>query len=515
MKIRNIFLVCSLAFAATACSLDYDPIDSYSDVTEGINEQGKEVAFRDKAAVLLHLQSFYDQLRNDAQEHWYLDVMLTGDVRSDNAYAGTTGAEVVPYETNALEGSNSVMGRDWNQHLANVARANKLICNIDSVQDPALTTAEREEYRAIAKIFRAMVYFDMVRLWGSVPVITTEAPDITSETVGDVYPQYFPPQNTELEVYTQIEKDLLDALEFAPNNNADKTLLSKSVARALLAKVYAEKPLQDYTKVIQYCDELTAEGFDLVSDFSDLFGVTLQDNNNPPSQANPAISPKALNTAESILEVHYSTGGANWVSWMLGRSLENWSFYFTWAKWITPSRDLIKAFQNAGDTKRFDESVVYYECEWSNYYPANHYAFMYKCRSGYNNIIRLRYADILLLKAEALIMRANPDFAGAADIIDQIRSRAGLGNLPSSAKANKDAIIDAYLKERRLELAFEGQRWFDLVRFDKVESIMNAVYAKDSGRKPQAYLFDKDSYRFPIPQAAIDQNPNLVQNPGY
>ncbi|MDR1983493.1 MAG: RagB/SusD family nutrient uptake outer membrane protein [Prevotellaceae bacterium] len=516
MKIKNIFLICSLVFSAMSCSLDYEPLESYSDVTEGVNDGEQEIVFKDRDAVLLHVQSFYDQLRNDAQEHWYTDILLVGDVHSDNAYAGTTGAEVVPYETNAIEGSNSVMDRDWSRHLANVARANRLICNIDDVDDATLTTAEREEYKAVAKIFRAMVYFDMVRLWGSVPVITTIAGDITSETVIDVYPEYFPPQNTELEVYTQIEKDLLEALEYAPNNNlGNKTVLSKSVARALLAKVYAEKPLRNYDKVIQYCDELVADGFDLVADFSDLFGVTLQDPSNPPSQSNPAISPKAVNTQESILEVHYSTGGGNWVTWMFGRQLDNWSFYFTWAKWITPSRDLIKSFQDAGDTKRFEESVVYYECEWSNYYPANHYPFMYKCRSSFSSIIRLRFADILLLKAEALILKDNPDFAGAASILNKIRNRAELGNLPSAATSNKEAILDAYLKERRLELAFEGQRWFDLVRLDKVEGVMNAVYAKDSGRKPQAYLFNQDSYRLPIPQAAIDQNPNLVQNPGY
>jgi hypothetical protein len=516
MKIKNIFLFCSLATSIVSCSLDYNPVDTYSDITEGVDSTGKEVVFRDKAAVISHVQSLYDRIHNDGQEHWYLDILLVGETHSDNAYAGTTGAEVVPYENNSIEGSNSVMGRDWNQHLTSVALANTLILNIDDVIDATLTTAEREEYKAVAKIFRAMVYFDMERLWGSIPVITTIAPDITSESVGDVYYDYFPPQNTELEVYQQIEKDLLEALQYAPDNNpSDKTILSKSVARALLAKIYAEKPLRDYDKVIEYCDALTADGFDLVDDFSDLFGVVLQDPSSPPSQANPAINVKARNTQESILEIQFFTGSGNWVTWMLGRQLDNWSFNFTWAKWITPSRDLIQAFQNAGDTKRFEESSVYYECEWSNYYPANNYPFMYKCRSGFSNIIKFRYADILLLKAEALIMGDNSDFVGAAAIINKIRNRAGLGNLPISVTASKETILDAYLKERRLELAFEGQRWFDLVRLDKVEEIMNAVYAKDSGRKPQVYLFDKDSYRLPIPQGAIDQNPNLIQNPGY
>jgi len=107
------------------------------------------------------------------------------------------------------------------------------------------------------------------------------------------------------------------------------------------------------------------------------------------------------------------------------------------------------------------------------------------------------------------------DYAAAAQIINQTRRRAGLPNLPASASANRESILNAYLKERRLELALEGQRWFDLVRLDKVEEVMNAVFAKDEGRPAQVYPFTKLSYVLPIPQDVIDQNPNLVQNPGY
>jgi hypothetical protein len=93
--------------------------------------------------------------------------------------------------------------------------------------------------------------------------------------------------------------------------------------------------------------------------------------------------------------------------------------------------------------------------------------------------------------------------------------KAGLGELSSSVRKDRDAMITALLNERRLELAFEGQRWFDLVRLDKVEEVMNAVYAKDSGRKSQVYAFDKNSYRLPIPQSVIDANDKIEQNPGY
>lgn len=487
-----------------SCSLDYDPLDTYSDVTEGVTTSGTEVVFKDKAAVESHLVTLYDQMR-DRQEHWYVDLLLIAESHSDNAYAGTTGAETVPFETNSIDGSNSVLERDWNRYMEDIARANKLICNIDYVNDSSLSSDERASYRAQAEIFRAMVMFDMVRIWGDIPVITTVADDITSENIDDVYSQYFPTQNTELEAYQQIEKDLLDAVLYAPDNvPGNKTLFTKSVARTLLAKIYAEKPLRDYSKVIKYCDEVKADGFALVDDFSDLFGM------------NEAVTDaKMRNTSESILEAQFTPGAGNWCTWMFGRDLVNWNTNFTWAKWVTPSRDLINTFKQEGDEIRFNESVVYYDCSWSNYYPSDNYPFMYKCRSANSSIIKYRYADVLLLKAEALIMQETPDLEAAAIIIDEIRDRVGLEELPTAVRSNKESMLDALLKERRLELAFEGQRWFDLVRLDKVEDVMNSVCGKDSGRNKLSYPYDANSYRLPIPQSVIDANNNIEQNPGY
>src|SRR5690606_19144724 len=264
MKIyTHILMISGMVALLSSCSLITEPIDTYSDVTEGVNDAGQEVVFKDKAAVESHMQTIYRQL-NDRQEHWYLDLLLIADAHSDNAYGGTTGAEVIPFENNALDASNSVLARDWTRYLEDVARANRLLLNIDSVQDASLTTTERARYKAEAKIFRALVYFDMVRIWGDVPLITTEAPDITAENIEEVYDLYFPAQSPEEEVYRQIETDLLEALADAPEvNPSDKTLFTKSVARAMLAKVYAEKPLRDYAKVIQYADEVAADGFDL------------------------------------------------------------------------------------------------------------------------------------------------------------------------------------------------------------------------------------------------------------
>lgn len=179
---------------------------------------------------------------------------------------------MVPYETNSIEGSNSVLKRDWDRFLGDIAVANRIIVGCDQLK--ALSESERGKYQSQAKIFRAMVMFDMVRLWGNFPVITTVGGDITEDNVEEIYPTYFPPQNTAEEAYAQIEKDLTEAVEnpnTPTNDTSDKSILTKSVARAMLAKVYAEKPLRDYAKVIKYADELAADGFDLVEDFSDLW----------------------------------------------------------------------------------------------------------------------------------------------------------------------------------------------------------------------------------------------------
>lgn len=482
-----------------ACDLDYKPLSDYSDITEGVTEDEEEVVFKTKADVESYLASM-NKTYKDRQEHWYVDQLLIADAHADNAYAGTTGAEVVPYEDNSIEGSNSVLKRDWDRFLADAAVCTKMITNLDKVQE-GLSEADQKHYEAQARIMRAMIWFDMVRLWGNIPVITTTAGNITADNVEEMYPVYFPKQNTAEEAYKAIEEDLLYGAQYGPAvSKEDKTLFTKGVAHALLAKIYAEKPIRDYAKVIQYADQCAQDGYDLVEDFSTLYAV---DENFEPTR----------NTVESIYEGHFLTGSGNWCTWMFGAPVDNPNNNFTWAKWVTPSRDLAAAYDAEGDTKRKNEAIAYYACTWSNYYPADNYAFMNKCRSSFSSLIKIRYADILLLKAEALIMQGN--LTDAATIIDRIRSRAGINKLQASAKASKETMIDALLKERRLELAFEGQRWFDLCRLDKVETVMNAVYAKDSGRRAQRSLFNENSYLMPIPQGAIDQNDNLVQNPGY
>lgn len=494
----------ALATTFTACSLDIEPASQPSELTEGTQTDTTTAVLKDREAAVSQRTAIYQLFRN-RQEHMHLDYVLLGDAHSDNAYGGTTGQETIPTETNALDAATGTLSRDWSRYLEDIAKANVLINGVEQLhQKGAVNDADYRQWRAEGQLFRALLMFRMVRMWGSLPLITQVAKTITSENIKEVYPAYFPPKADTQECYAQIISDLEYAEQNALDLSAsDRTLLTKTVAQALLCKVYAEKPVRDYDKVIAYAQKVrNTPGVALENDFSTLWGWN-------------AATQDCMkrNTSEGILEVHWQAGSGNWESWMYGRCLENYDNSFTWAKWVTPSRDLIKAFEDEGDTTRLNQTVVYYSCGWSNYYPASHYAFMYKLRSGYNNEYVIRLADIILMEAEAEAAKGNLN--AAAELVNMIRSRAKLPALAADKTANQSAMQAAVLHERRLELALEGERWYDLCRNDKVEAVMNGLNSRDSGRLPQANPYTENSYLLPIPQSAIDENGNLEQNPGY
>lgn len=138
---------------------------------------------------------------------------------------------------------------------------------------------------------------------------------------------------------------------------------------------------------------------------------------------------------------------------------------------------------------------------------------MYKYRSGYNNQYKLRLADIILLEAEAYAYKG--DNTKSADLVNLIRNRAKLPNLTADKTATKEAMIEAVLHDVCLELALEGERWYDLCRNNRVLGIFEWSNNCDFVRLIQRKQYDANSYLLPIPQSALDENTNLQQNPGY
>lgn len=499
IKITLTFII---SVMISACSLDLEPISDYTELNVGGNtSSGSTVKFLTRAEMKTQYDYMYNMLSGNKVEAWILDMMVYVDSHADNAYRGATDLELAQLEQQRQDGENKNINRDWDQYFAMIAAANSVICNIDSVPDVTFTQAERKKWKAEALILRSMVYFDIVRLWGDVPLILVEPPAITAKNIEQVYPLYYPKRDSSATVYRQIVKDLNTALENggAPAISTNKFILSRTVANALLAKIYAEKPLRDYAKVINYCTEVEKD-VTLVSKFGDLFDM---------NSSNTDL--KNRNTSEAIFEITFA-GGGNWITWMCGIDLATSSSKYDWKKWFTPSRDLIAAFDKEGDTERKNQTIVKADVDWSLHYPSKGYPFMYKYRSKYHSAIKLRLADILLIKAEALVQQNK--LAEAATIVNTIRTRAKLPNLASDITSSKEKMEDAVLNERRLELAFEGHRWFDLVRTGKIFSVMNTLNSRDPGRLPMNEITE-DKILLPIPQPQIDKNPSMVQNPGY
>jgi starch-binding outer membrane protein, SusD/RagB family len=491
-------------FFFVACSLDENPISDYSELTiGGSDSSGTTIKYKTKAQMKTQYEAMYTLLQgNDGLEKWSADFLVITETHSDNAYRGASDAELTQMEQQKQNGINKNIERDWNSYYTLISAANRVITNVDSVPDLTLTAAERKQWKSEAMILRSWIMFDMVRLWGGIPLVLVEPPAITASNIEKVYPLYYPPRNTEEEVYAQIIKDLTFVLEpggvpdIDPSN---KFVFSKTVANALLAKAYAEQPVRDYAKTIAYCNEVEKD-VSLVANYGDLFDIN-----------GSLTDMKYRNTSESIFEISFP-GGGNWNTWLFGVDMTDPNSKYDWAKWLTPSRDLIAAFDKEGDAVRKKTTIVFASVSWSNEYPSNNYPFMHKMPSKFNSVIKLRLADILLLKAEALV--GQDKLSEAASVVNKIRNRVNLSNLDATVTSSKSNMIDAVLKERRLELAFEGNRWFDLVRSGKAIDVLNSLNSRDEGRLPMDEVTE-NSLLLPLPQSQIDINPQLVQNPGY
>jgi hypothetical protein len=276
----------------------------------------------------------------------------------------------------------------------------------------------------------------------------------------------------------------------------------------MLARVYAEKSVhQDWNKVAEHCEIVEGMGFTLCDDYGQMWAY----------DDNDAVR----NTSESIFEVTWTRDNGNWIWMMYHRNYYDPNNSYTWIKWITPSRDLIAAYAAEGDTERANACITYDQTgtdpnsAWSNYYPADNYAFMHKCPTNASSTILMRLGEIYLLHAEALCMTG--DLAGSTEYVNKIRRRAGIKEIAQPADQN--AMIDAVLHERRLELAFEGFRFWDLVRHGKAVEVHNAMSDPTSPRYDKYWQsrrpLTEETILMPIPQEALENNPSLVQNPGY
>ncbi len=483
-KILYILLSVLLLAVSYSCDkfLDVEPVSNGIAVN---NSDSDSVLYNTASEAEAALAGVYGDFRN---EYFELDYFVNGDAQSDDAYAGADNPANFQIDEFNIDATNSNVSRDWAYLYSTIGKANLVIDNVGAVPDSGLTLERRRGIIAEASFIRAFMYFQLVQLFGDVPLVLNS---ITTFNL-DILPELFPPRTPMSMVYEQIIKDLETALPDVPVNAITKGYVTKGAVNALLAKVYATIEPHDWNKVLQYCDAVISGPYSLLPNYDELW-----DNMHE-------------NSEESIFEINYegTSSSGNWgVSMFRGMD---------WKKFNIPSNDLVKAFDDEQDIIRKTSSIFFDDVtgKWSDpNWPQSNYPFINKYRlvdmPSPQNYIFIRLADIMLLKAEAL--NELGEVSNAATLVNQVRSRV---NLPNTPAATQDAMRLAIEKERRLELAFEGHRWYDLKRTGRVIEVMNNARGPD-GVTPIGYNLTPNRLVWPIPQAEMDKNSNLVQNDGY
>ncbi len=489
MKNKILFLLILNFFASLGCSkfLDREPLGSAieGDLTEVGGVDGK-------------VFGLYGQMR-DLGGIAGLPLAFLESVRSDDAIKGyqesnTASYEVIGDQFQYNKGDTWLIPQYWNDHYTLINRSNDVLQYIDSLK---LTDAASMVNKAEAKFFRAYAYFDLVRTFGEVPKVDFKIYNIG---YGNII------KSPVTEIYSLIDEDLSFAEANLPTSwiNTYTGRLTSGAARSLQAKAYIYR--QNWEGTLAECESvINSNVYSLYPSYSDFF------------------SEKGENCGESIFEVQNycnAIGSVSYCNEFIERTGIRGSGYFDqgWG-WNQPSEALVNAYE-AGDPRL--NATILFRGQADGYgkiipadlqlpywnkkvygEPARLAATGFK-RASYLNVRLLRYADVLLMAAEAANEIGGADNTTTAlYYLNQIRARAR-GNtdvLPDVTTTDQAELRVAIKQERRVEFAMEFERFYDLVRWNDAPAILG----------PSGYT-DKCRY-YPIPQTVIDKSQGiLVQN---
>jgi hypothetical protein len=308
-------------------------------------------------------------------------------------------------------------------------------------------------------------------------------------------------------VYAQIEDDLTTAEAVLPVSFPNAGHATKGAVQALLAKVYAQEG--KYQQCLDYCNKVITSGqYSLVPNYATLFDGT-------------------KNTPESIFEIQHSAA-SGFTTYNTSLFLPAQFGTYSFKKFNLPTANVISLFKSQNDNIRLNASVYQATVDADGLaagdpIPAPYTTasptvpFLYKWKTnisqfggGTDNNILLRLADIILLKAEASNKLGQT--SAAIPLVNQIRARVKLAPITVSSQTD---VAMAILNERRMELAFEGHRWNDLLRFGGQYTITLIKSQVDPFGKPFNYPINQDKLLLPVPYNEIQLDGNLTQNPGY
>ncbi|QDK78293.1 RagB/SusD family nutrient uptake outer membrane protein [Spirosoma sp. KCTC 42546] len=417
-------------------------------------------------------------------------VHYIGELTTDNTEIqwSSPSADEMQLDQNAVTATNAFTRSAWNTCLYTISQSSNILNRIDAVNFDQTT---KNRIKGEAQFLRAFSYFYLVRMFGNVPIATQTFTSPAQVSAADLT---LKPKE---EAYKLILADLTSAETLLPATVVtDKTKASQMTVKALLGKVYLTQQNYDLaaTKLKEVID---SKQYSLVPDYK-----TLSTNGN-------------TNLAETLLEIDYLSGqtlGNNYSS-LFTPAITSMAIFPNNSQGsgrIVPTLDVIKAYET-GDARKsisVNDSVTLIGGKKSySRYGLKFVDFKAVDPSdGSVSFTILRFADVLLMYAEVLNEQGKT--TDALPYINQVRQRAKLPALADLSQADLRLAIE---RERRVELLYEGHRWFDLVRTGRAQTVLNAHYAS------QKLNFSVQDFEllFPIPQAEIDLNPKLKQNTGY
>jgi len=437
------------------------------------------------------VNAIYDAL--GAVDLYSSSLWLIQDIGSDDCDALSTwndpnAMQIDRYE---LQTDNNYLANIWKGSYQLIARAN---LSLDRI--PAIDMDENLKNRLLgeAKFLRALSYFNLVRMYGDVPLVLTPETDIDA---------YLVPRDPSDDVYTQIISDLDAAAEALPETYSGSNLgrATAGATHGLLAKVYLTIEewglAADHARIVM---DLADQGiYGLWDDFADNF-----------KEANE-------NGKESLFEVQFYSAVQSENTRIVISGLPSIFAFPAGVGIILPTEDLLNSFE-PGDhryestffseytffgTERFDPHL------WKHW-DQDTYEADETGQSGANFHV-IRYAEVLLMYAEALNELNQGPTPEAYDAVNAIRIRARNGDdgvLPELSGLTYEAFQAAVWKEKRLETVNEGHRWFDLVRTNRLVERVNAAKGQRANPQPHNQVF-------PIPQRERDLNEFLTQNDNY
>ncbi|HMO38141.1 MAG TPA: RagB/SusD family nutrient uptake outer membrane protein [Saprospiraceae bacterium] len=400
------------------------------------------------------------------------------EVRSDNTYNDNvtqSAGNLSNFDNFALRSDNPRLNTTWSSCYRGIQRCNIVLNRIGAIEmDETIRNIRKGE----VKFLRALTYFNLVRIWGDVPLVLNEI-----ENTFEAFEHTRQPKD---EVYAEIIKDLQEAAAALPNSfdAANVGRATKGAAQTLLGKVYLTRG--QYNEAATILEQVINVGtYKLLDNFKAVFEVANKNN------------------AESIFEVQFKSGtngeGLNITPPWDPSDANN-----------RPSNNILNFFVAENDP-RLDMSV---DTASGKPYSAKRVDVRGSDGAFGFNVMVLRYADVLLMAAEAL-NEVGYNNGKAFDYLNQVRSRVGVPTYTTATLPNQQNFRLAIEKERRLELAFENHRWFDLLRTGRALDVMKAA-AGGNDASALAYTITENQLLFPIPQTQIDASGGkLTQNPGY